>query len=78
MVSHDRDFLDACIDHVLVLNRVGIEVQTGNFSSWWANKERADKNAKAENEKHRKEIHKLKESADRSKRWAKKMNEDWF
>lgn len=72
LVSHDRDFLDACIDHVLVLKRVGIEVQTGNFSSWWENKERADMNAKAENEKHLKEIHKLKKSADRSKRWAEK------
>ena len=72
MVSHDRDFLDACIDHVLVLNRVGIEVQAGNFSSWWTNKERADSNAKAENEKHLKEISKLKAAADRSKRWAEK------
>ena len=72
LVSHDRDFLDACIDHVLVLKRVGIEVQTGNFSSWWENKERADMNAKSENEKHLKEIHKLRKSADRSKRWAEK------
>lgn len=72
LVSHDRDLLDACIDHVLVLNRVGIEVQAGNFSQWWMNKERADINAKAENEKHLKEIQKLKESADRSRRWAEK------
>lgn len=72
LVSHDRDFLDGCIDHVLVLGRVGIEVQAGNFSSWWTNKERADSNAKAENEKHLKEIHKLKEAADRSRRWADK------
>lgn len=35
LVSHDRDLLDACIDHVLVLNRKSIEVQSGNFSSWW-------------------------------------------
>lgn len=75
LVSHDRDFLDACIDHVLVLNRVGIEVQAGNFSSWWTNKERADSNARAENEKHLKEIHKLKEAADRSRRWAEKNEE---
>lgn len=34
LVSHDRDFLDACIDQVLVLKRVGIEIQKGNFSSW--------------------------------------------
>ena len=31
LVSHDRDLLDACIDHVLVLNRASIEVQSGNF-----------------------------------------------
>ena len=29
LVSHDRDLLDACIDHVLVLNRATIEVQKG-------------------------------------------------
>ena len=28
LVSHDRDLLDACIDHVLVLNRKTIEVQS--------------------------------------------------
>ena len=33
LVSHDRDLLDACIDHCLVLNRKSIEVQSGNFSS---------------------------------------------
>ena len=71
-MSHDRDFLDACIDHVLVFNRVGIQVQAGTFSSWWENKEREDKNAMAENEKHLKEITKLKESVERSRRWADK------
>ena len=40
LVSHDRDLLDACIDHVLVLNRATIEVQAGNFSGWWENKRR--------------------------------------
>lgn len=33
LVSHDRLFLDGCIDHVLSLNRADIEVQSGNFSS---------------------------------------------
>ena len=52
LVSHDRDLLDACIDHVLVLNRQTIEVQSGNFSSWWENKMRKDAFSLAENEKH--------------------------
>ena len=55
LVSHDRDLLDACIDHVLVLNRASIEVQSGNFSSWWENKEKADHFARMEHEKHVKE-----------------------
>ncbi len=72
LVSHDRDLLDACIDHVLVLNRATIEVQKGNFSSWWENKQRADAFSKAENDKHIKEIDKLKSAADRTARWAEK------
>lgn len=72
LVSHDRDLLDACIDHVLVLNRSTIEVQTGNFSCWWENKSRKDAFAEAENEKHKKEIVKLQKASDRLGRWAEK------
>lgn len=72
LVSHDRDLLDGVCDHVLVLNRTTVDVQTGNFSSWWENKEKMDAFNQAENEKHRKEIGKLKAAADRSSRWADK------
>ena len=72
LVSHDRDLLDACIDHVLVLNRQTIEVLQGNFSTWWDNKQRKDQFAIAENEKHQKEIGKLKQAAMRSSKWAEK------
>jgi len=72
LVSHDRDLLDACIDHCLVLNRKSIEVQSGNFSSWWENKQRKDQFALAENEKHLKEIRKLKQASKRTSEWADK------
>ncbi len=72
LVSHDRDLLDAVVDHVLVLNRSTIEVQAGNFSSWWENKEKSDAFAFAENAKHQKEISKLKATAEQSNRWATK------
>ena len=70
LVSHDRDLLDACIDHCLVLNRKSIEVQNGNFSSWWENKQRKDQFAVAENEKHQKEIRKLRRASRRVSDWA--------
>lgn len=72
LVSHDRDLLDACIDHVLVLNRSSIEVQSGNFSSWWENKNRKDAFSQMENEKHKKEIAKLKQASERTRQWADK------
>lgn len=75
LVSHDRELLDACIDHVLVLNRQSIEVQSGNFSSWWENKSRKDQFAMGENEKHLKEIGKLRKSAARTGQWADKSEQ---
>ncbi|MBQ7933745.1 MAG: ABC-F family ATP-binding cassette domain-containing protein [Lachnospiraceae bacterium] len=72
LVSHDRDLLDACIDHCLVLNRGTIEVQSSNFSTWWENKQRKDQFAVSENEKHQKEIKKLKQAATRTSQWADK------
>ena len=72
LVSHDRDLLDACTNHCLVLNRSSIEVQNGNFSVWWESKQRKDKFAISENEKHRKEIQKLNKAAEQASRWADK------
>lgn len=72
LVSHDRELLDECIDHVLVLNRKTIEVQSGNFSTWWENKQRRDQFALSEDEKHRREIQKLREASRRVSDWADK------
>ena len=38
LVSHDRAFLDNCIDHILSINKANIEIQKGNLTSWWKNK----------------------------------------
>ena len=75
LVSHDRDLLDACIDHVLVLNRCSVEVQSGNFTSWWENKSKKDAFAESENEKHKKEIAKLQKAARNVRRWADKSEQ---
>ncbi len=72
LVSHDRDLLDACVNHMLVLNRGTIEVQNGNFTTWWENKMRKDAFSQKENEKHLREIASLRKSVDQSKGWAMK------
>ena len=70
LVSHDRDLLDSCTDHILSLNRKSIEVTAGNYSVWLENKERHDAFAKAENEKHEKAIKELRNAARRMSNWA--------
>lgn len=72
LISHDRDLLDAVVDHLLILNRTTVDVQAGNFSSWWENKTRDDNFRRSENEKHEKEIGKLKAAAKRAGAWADK------
>jgi lincosamide and streptogramin A transport system ATP-binding/permease protein len=70
LVSHDRSFLDNCVDHILSINKTNVEIQTGNFSDWWENKERQDHFELAENEKLRKDIKRLSDSAKRTSNWS--------
>ena len=72
LVSHDRDFLDKTIDHILVIGRNGIEVQRGNFSSWQENRKRQDDYEQAENEKLQKQAHRLTQAARNAAGWANK------
>ena len=73
LISHDRDFLDGCINHVISINRNSIDVQSGNFTSWHENKLMKDQFEISENEKLRKEIKRLKEAARQSKNWSYKI-----
>lgn len=73
LVSHDRSFLDSCIDHILSINRTNIEVQQGNFSSWRQNKEYQDNFELAENEKLKKDIKRLEKSAKQTANWSRKV-----
>lgn len=73
LVSHDRAFLDQAVDHILSINRTNIEIQRGNFSSWWMNKERQDQYELAENEKLKKDIKRLSEAAKRTSSWSDEL-----
>lgn len=70
LVSHDRQILDGCVDHILALERNRIVVEKGNFSSWWENKSRNDSYEREQNEKLKKEIGRLTEAAKRTTVWA--------
>ncbi|MDF2803674.1 MAG: ATPase component of transporter with duplicated ATPase domain [Anaerocolumna sp.] len=73
LVSHDRWILDACIDHVLVINKTNISVEQGNFSTWWDNKKRQDEFELSENAKLKKDITRLSEAAKRAEGWSEQI-----
>ena len=78
LVSHDRAFLDQCVDHILAINRTNIEIQRGNFSSWWENRRRQDAFELARQEKLQKDIGRLTESARRASGWSDRTETSKF
>ena len=70
LVSHDRAFLDGCVDHILSINKTNIEVCRGNFSTWYENKQRQDAFELSENEKLKREIRRLEGTAREKAAWS--------
>src|SRR5574344_1300145 len=73
VVSHDRDFIDACVDHIISINNNNIEIQKGNFSSWWENRKNQDNFEMNQNQKLKKDIARLEESVAQTQRWSDKV-----
>lgn len=73
LVSHDRVFLDSCVDHILSINKTDIVVQKGNFSSWLHNKELQDNFERAENTRLQKDITHLQEAARKISNWSDRV-----
>ena len=73
LVSHDRAFLDGCVDHILSINKANIEVCRGNFSTWYENKQRQDAFEQAANDKLKREIRRLEETARQKADWSDRV-----
>ena len=70
LVSHDRAFLDRCIDHVISINRSDIWVMQGHYSAWEARFNAQNAYEQARNEDLKRDIHRLEESARRTAQWS--------
>lgn len=70
VISHDREFLDQIIDHVVSINKVGISVEKGNYSSWKKNKDLRDEYELRTMDKLEREISSLEKSSLTARNWA--------
>ena len=78
LVSHDRDFLDKVVDHIISINNTNIDIQKGNFSSWQDNKNRQDNFELTQNEKLKKDISKLEIAAKNIAQWSDKIEKSKY
>ncbi|MDR1131967.1 MAG: ATP-binding cassette domain-containing protein [Oscillospiraceae bacterium] len=73
LVSHDRDFLDGCVDHMLSIDRADITVQKGNFSSWQRSRALQDSFELEKNERLKKDIKRLEGAVKRTADWSDRV-----
>ncbi|MGN0745998.1 MAG: ribosomal protection-like ABC-F family protein, partial [Aristaeellaceae bacterium] len=73
LVSHDRAFLNRCIDHVVSLNRADIWVMQGDYDAWEARLNLQTETEQARNEELRRDIRRLEESARQAAEWSRRI-----
>ena len=73
LVSHDRDFLDKVVDHIIAINNTNIEIQKGNFSSWQENRKRQDDFERMQNQKLKNDIQRLEATSKNTANWSNKV-----
>ncbi|MGL5347219.1 MAG: ribosomal protection-like ABC-F family protein [Peptostreptococcaceae bacterium] len=73
LVSHDRNFVDKIVNHILSINKSNIDIQKGNYSTWQLNNDRRDDFEKATNDKLLKEIDRLKITSKQKSNWSNKL-----
>lgn len=70
VVSHDRNFLDIVVDHIISINKSDITIEQGNYSSWKNNKDLKEQYELRTKLKLEKEIKQLERQIDQNKKWA--------
>lgn len=72
LISHDRDFLDRCTDHTLVIAKTGPELVNATYSVWWENNEDRMENEKARNAQLKKEMSSIESAMKKNASWSAK------
>ena len=78
LVSHDRAFLNQCVDHVLSINKTAFQVLQGNYDVWEEQFDRQNEYERKRNESLKKEAARLTESARKAAQWSRRTEKEKF
>lgn len=70
VISHDRAFLNAIIDHVISIDRTQLQLFAGNYDTWQAAFDQKNQSEAQLKSKIEREVKTLKQSAEQTKSWA--------
>lgn len=73
LVSHDREFINSIVDHILTIEKSKVVLQRGTYDTWEQNKNLEDQYELKQNQKLRKELRRLKQSAREKAVWSDKV-----
>lgn len=76
VVSHDRGFVDQICDHILVIEKAKISIYNGNYSTYEREKQLSDSFEIQQNEKLKKDIDRLKQTALEKEKWSGSRERD--
>ena len=76
LVSHDRHFLDCCVDHIVSLNKNDIRINKGDFSEWKYQFEIEEENERRRSQNLLSEIKQLKAAARKRRVWSGKKEKE--
>ncbi|MCL2575032.1 MAG: ATP-binding cassette domain-containing protein [Defluviitaleaceae bacterium] len=74
IVSHDIEFLDKTIKHILSINKSNIYIEKGNFTSWKANKDNYEEYEKRQKKNLENKMVQLEKAAENSRKWSDNSN----
>jgi lincosamide and streptogramin A transport system ATP-binding/permease protein len=72
LISHDRNFMDMCTDHTLVITKTGVELVSSTFSTWWDNNEQRMQSERTRNDQLRKEMSSIESAMKKNAQWSSK------
>lgn len=76
LVSHDREIINRCVDHIMYIGNEGIRIEKGNYDSWKYNQDGREKFYDSEMSSTNAEKERLAKSISCMKEWAEKAGEN--
>ncbi|QSX05118.1 ABC-F family ATP-binding cassette domain-containing protein [Sedimentibacter sp. zth1] len=74
LVSHDCEFVDDVVDHIISINKSDITIEKGNYSTWIENKSKSELFEFKTKERLEREIKSLEKNAVANRKWANVAN----